>query len=506
MSFSIEYAAIAKCTPEHVWQVFENIELWSRWDPEAIREVRWVSGEPWTKGAKFSIEMLKPMSFKLTPEVLDATPPFYVHFRGQGSGVTGEQHYIFRWMPEQQATELRTLQEFSGAPIMFFGDKIKSSLEKGIAHLFARVIEEAENLARSEALPAPAPAAGSEALPAPAPAAGSEALPAPAPAAGSEALPAPAPAAGSEALPAPAPAAGSEALPAPAPAAGSEALPAPAPAAGSEALPAPAPAAGSEALPAPAPAAGSEALPAPAPAAGSEALPAPAPAAGSEALPAPAPAAGSEALPAPAPAAGSEALPAPAPAAGSEALPAPAPAAGSEALPAPAPSIPDIGSGITNASMVIPGLHACLHESLGIVFDHLAAVPPELWTKELEGFGQPSVRDQIAHILGAESRWIRRLQLLPLETPDVASLTSVEAVRNLQKDVKASTITYLDSLPESKLYLPLERYPESWIGPPRSPAYILLHVITHGFHHKGQLVAMLRLLGHPAPDTDIQRS
>jgi uncharacterized damage-inducible protein DinB len=353
MSLSIEYAAIAKCTPEHVWQVFENIELWSRWDPEAIREVRWVSGEPWTKGAKFSIEMLKPMSFKLTPEVLDATPPFYVHFRGQGSGVTGEQHYIFRWMPEQQVTELRTLQELSGAPIMFFGDKIKSSLEKGIAHLFARVIQEAEALASAT---------------------------------------------------------------------------------------------------------------------------------------------------------GSEAIPAQAPPAGSEAVPAPAPAAGSEAIPSFAPSTFDIGSGISNSHMVLPGLHACLHESLGIVFDHLATVPPELWTKQLDGFGQPTLRDQVAHMLGAESRWIRRLQSLPLETRDAALLTSVEAIRNFQTEVKAATITYLDALPESKLYSPLERYPETWIGPPRSPAYILLHVITHGFHHKGQLVAMLRLLGHPAPDTDIQRA
>ncbi len=163
MSLNIEYAAVAKCTPEHIWKVFENIELWSRWDPDAIRNVHWVSGEPWTKGAKFSIEMLKPMSFKLTPEVLDATPPFYVHFRGQGSGVTGDQHYIFRWMSEQQSTELRTLQEFSGAPLLFFGDRIKPALEKGIAHLFASVIQEAEALAsepavRSAELSAPAPA------------------------------------------------------------------------------------------------------------------------------------------------------------------------------------------------------------------------------------------------------------------------------------------------------------------------------------------------------------
>jgi uncharacterized damage-inducible protein DinB len=44
-----------------------------------------------------------------------------------------------------------------------------------------------------------------------------------------------------------------------------------------------------------------------------------------------------------------------------------------------------------------------------------------------------------------------------------------------------------------------------WFGELRTPACILLHVITHTFHHEGQVVAMLRWLGHPAPDTDLQR-
>jgi uncharacterized protein YndB with AHSA1/START domain len=150
MSLKIEYAVVAQCTPEQVWQVFEQIEQWPRWDPEAIRNVRWVSGEPWTKGARFSMEMTKPMSFTLKPEVLEATPPTYVRLRGQGSGVTGEQEYIFKWLPEQNATELRTLQEFSGGPIMFFGDSIRPALEKGIRHLFAQVAAEAEALAKSQ--------------------------------------------------------------------------------------------------------------------------------------------------------------------------------------------------------------------------------------------------------------------------------------------------------------------------------------------------------------------
>jgi uncharacterized damage-inducible protein DinB len=39
----------------------------------------------------------------------------------------------------------------------------------------------------------------------------------------------------------------------------------------------------------------------------------------------------------------------------------------------------------------------------------------------------------------------------------------------------------------------------------RTPALILHHLLTHAFHHKGQTVAMCRILGHPAPDTDLNQ-
>jgi uncharacterized damage-inducible protein DinB len=154
---------------------------------------------------------------------------------------------------------------------------------------------------------------------------------------------------------------------------------------------------------------------------------------------------------------------------------------------------------------VISELHACLHECVGIVLDHVAIMPPELWTKELAGFGKPTVRDQIVHVFSAEAGWVCGLQLLPYQRPDPASINTIGALRKLQQDVMTATTAYLGSLDERTLDAELDQYPERWIGPRRSPAFILLHVITHGFHHKGQIVAMLRLLGHPAPDTDMQR-
>jgi uncharacterized damage-inducible protein DinB len=64
----------------------------------------------------------------------------------------------------------------------------------------------------------------------------------------------------------------------------------------------------------------------------------------------------------------------------------------------------------------------------------------------------------------------------------------------------------LDRLSETELNRPLKERPREWVGELKSPVFILLHVLTHTFHHKGQVVAMLRTLGYPAPDTDLQRS
>jgi uncharacterized damage-inducible protein DinB len=71
--------------------------------------------------------------------------------------------------------------------------------------------------------------------------------------------------------------------------------------------------------------------------------------------------------------------------------------------------------------------------------------------------------------------------------------------------VRLATRAYLDGLSDAELNRPLARRPREWVGELKSPAFILLHVVTHAFHHKGQVVAMLRTLGYPAPDTDLQR-
>jgi uncharacterized damage-inducible protein DinB len=159
-----------------------------------------------------------------------------------------------------------------------------------------------------------------------------------------------------------------------------------------------------------------------------------------------------------------------------------------------------MGSGTKEA---ILGLHAAMHDTLDVLLDHIATMPAELLARDVAGFGYSTVRDQLNHVFANEAVWIQLLQMQALRGPRLAA--TVEEFRTVKNEVMAATMAYLNSIDERQLDAELEKYPEAWVGPSRTPSFIVYHVITHAFHHKGQIVAMLRLLGYPAPDTDMQR-
>jgi len=149
--------------------------------------------------------------------------------------------------------------------------------------------------------------------------------------------------------------------------------------------------------------------------------------------------------------------------------------------------------------------HARTHSSLDVLLTHQCSMHADLLFAELSGFARPNVRDQMFHIIANEIFWVHGLQLLPMPRLSADDYNTGEALAELKRRAMAETLEYLDRLSEPELNRDLLRVSEGWVGPPRSPAFILHHVLTHAFHHKGQVVAMCRLLGHPAPDTDYQR-
>ena len=153
----------------------------------------------------------------------------------------------------------------------------------------------------------------------------------------------------------------------------------------------------------------------------------------------------------------------------------------------------------------IQKLHGWTHASLTLSLDHLSTIPTTDYAKVLPAFGFPTLCKQVVHIFNCEGFWIHTLQGLPYVDRNTAECPTVVDARHFQQEVSRQTHAYLSGLTDQKLNSPKElHFPDGDIAV-RTPALILHHVLTHAFHHKGQIVAMCRALGHPAPDTDLNQ-
>ena len=150
-------------------------------------------------------------------------------------------------------------------------------------------------------------------------------------------------------------------------------------------------------------------------------------------------------------------------------------------------------------------LHGWTHASLDLVLDHLSTMPTSDYVRELPSFGFPSLRDQVIHVFNCEGFWVHALQGQQYTDRTIEECPTVADARLLQKEASRWTDAYLSNLTNQQLNTNAElRFPDGG-GTVRTPALILHHVLTHAFHHKGQIVAMCRALGHPAPVTDLNQ-
>jgi uncharacterized damage-inducible protein DinB len=150
-------------------------------------------------------------------------------------------------------------------------------------------------------------------------------------------------------------------------------------------------------------------------------------------------------------------------------------------------------------------LHSWTHDSLTLVLDHLSTIPEGDYAKNIPGFGFPSLRGQMIHIFNCEGVWIHALQGIRFENEEPSDWPDVAQARVLQRRVIANTLAYLSGLTDEQLNANAELHFSDGDIAVRTPAFILHHILTHAFHHKGQIVSMCRALGHPAPDTDLSR-
>jgi uncharacterized damage-inducible protein DinB len=118
----------------------------------------------------------------------------------------------------------------------------------------------------------------------------------------------------------------------------------------------------------------------------------------------------------------------------------------------------------------------------------------------------PSVRDTLAHILGAEWIWLRRWHgespshgLPATEFPTPASLQGRFAA------IERERHAFLEGVPDDRLAQPFSYRDMAGNGHTLLLVHSLQHVVNHGTYHRGQITTMLRQLGAKPVSTDMSR-
>jgi len=144
-------------------------------------------------------------------------------------------------------------------------------------------------------------------------------------------------------------------------------------------------------------------------------------------------------------------------------------------------------------------LHGRTHRSLQKLLAHCATLGPEDVNRELPGFGYPSVRLQLHHVIGAEEYWIGVLRGSYRAEDDEADFPDIDALEAYRRRIAESTQSYLRSADPAELNTAREML--TWPDRKRLlvPAHVVLRTQTHIYQHQGQVAAQCRLLGRPIP-------
>lgn len=121
--------------------------------------------------------------------------------------------------------------------------------------------------------------------------------------------------------------------------------------------------------------------------------------------------------------------------------------------------------------------------------------------------GPGSVHDTIAHVIGAMYRWVQRIRGERLPSPRFEGATDAPRRFTLDElkdhhELAHDQIVCLHHALRDDGALTRVFHPTDASDVELTTMAALIHVATHGVHHRAQCLNMLRHLGAPGPDLD----
>src|SRR5262249_51878135 len=122
------------------------------------------------------------------------------------------------------------------------------------------------------------------------------------------------------------------------------------------------------------------------------------------------------------------------------------------------------------------------------------------FTRDL-GASFRSIQGTLVHIMWGEWRWLQFWKAGSF-TPEIdpASFPDVAALQARWTPLEEEQQEFADGLTDPALAAPRTIVDHSYpLGA------LIQHLVNHSTYHRGQVVTLLRQLGHPAPATDFRR-
>jgi uncharacterized damage-inducible protein DinB len=148
-------------------------------------------------------------------------------------------------------------------------------------------------------------------------------------------------------------------------------------------------------------------------------------------------------------------------------------------------------------------IHGRAHESLRRLISFCGTLATDELQRPLSGFGFPTVVRQLEHTIGAEVYWqtvVIRGYSEEATMPPLPDLAAIEAFR---EQTALATRAYLERATEAELNTPRVMISDPGQTRLLRPADVILRVVTHVFHHQGQVLAMCRSMGKPNDTIDL---
>ena len=143
--------------------------------------------------------------------------------------------------------------------------------------------------------------------------------------------------------------------------------------------------------------------------------------------------------------------------------------------------------------------------SRAVLLDYCSAIKPGDILKPLKEFSDSSIMSMLLHIANTYLFWLKRFAgKQEFEYFDQKNIKDITGVRKAFDESNKVVTSFLDSYPYHTTRIKGEIF---WLKTEMTLSVLELftHVMTHEFHHKGQIMTMSRMLGSTPVDADVIR-